>query len=66
MLHYTWMEGLARYKHCILLGAFISYEENEVLWLWPLRPCSQHFNLELMNWPGKLEYLSLTSIYSIV
>jgi hypothetical protein len=30
-------------KHISLLGAFISYEENEVLWKQPMGQYSQHF-----------------------
>jgi hypothetical protein len=30
-------------KHTSLLGAFVSYEENEVLWKLPLGQYSQNF-----------------------
>ncbi len=33
VLHYTRLEKLARNKHSSLLGSFINYEENEVLWI---------------------------------
>ncbi len=29
----TKLEGLAKNKHSSLLGPFVSYEENEVLWM---------------------------------
>jgi len=32
MLHYARLEGLASQKHSSLLGSFVSYEGNEVLW----------------------------------
>jgi hypothetical protein len=35
MLHNTWLERLARDKHSNLLGPFVSYEETEVLLIWP-------------------------------
>ncbi len=35
LLHYTKPERLARAdKHSSLLGPFLSYEENEELWIW--------------------------------
>ncbi len=47
-------------KHSSLLGQFVSYEENEVLWIRPQGPYSQRFiffiTYELAN---KLEYLLL-------
>ncbi len=30
-------------KHTSLLGAFINYEENELLWKKPMSQYSQHF-----------------------
>ncbi len=33
MLHYTKLEKLAKEKYSSLLVPFVSYEENEVLWL---------------------------------
>jgi hypothetical protein len=38
---------------CNLLGSFLSYGENEVLWIRPLGPYSQ--NLKLKNDTNKLE-----------
>jgi hypothetical protein len=32
VLHYTWLEILAKDKHSSLLAPFVSYDENEVLW----------------------------------
>ena len=29
-------------QHTSLLGAFILYEENGMLWIWPLAPCITH------------------------
>jgi hypothetical protein len=43
VLHYTRLERLARDKHSSLLGPFVSYEENEVLWIWLQVSYSQHF-----------------------
>jgi hypothetical protein len=43
VLHYTKLERLARDKHSGLLGQPVSYEENEVLWIWPRNLYSQHF-----------------------
>ncbi len=34
--------GLSSDEHSSLLGAFVNYEENEVLWLQPLGPYSQY------------------------
>jgi hypothetical protein len=34
--HYARLEALYRDKHSNLLGPFISYEENEVLLIFPL------------------------------
>ncbi len=33
VLHYTRLKRFARDKHSSLSGPFISYEENEVLWM---------------------------------
>jgi len=35
VLYYTWLERLARDKHCSLLGLLVNYEENGML-------CNQH------------------------
>ncbi len=35
VLHYTWLERLAMDKQSNLLGKFVSYEENKVLWIQP-------------------------------
>jgi len=35
VLHYTRLRRLAGDKHSSLLDPFVSYEENEVLWIWP-------------------------------
>ncbi len=43
MLHNTQLDGLESYKHYSLLDLFVSYEETEVLWIWPLGPYSQNF-----------------------
>jgi hypothetical protein len=43
VLYTTKLERLVWYKYSSLLGLFISYKENEVLWIWPLGPYSQHF-----------------------
>jgi hypothetical protein len=31
VIHYTWLERLARDKHFHILGPFVKYDENEVL-----------------------------------
>jgi hypothetical protein len=46
-LHYTRLGRLARDKYSSLLGSFLSYQEIEVLCLWPQArycqsPCSKH------------------------
>ncbi len=38
MLQGTCPERFARNKQSILLGPFVSYEQNEVLWIWLQRP----------------------------
>ncbi len=38
MLYYTRLEMVDRDNHSSLLVPFVSYEENEVLWMWPLEP----------------------------
>ncbi len=46
VLRYSKLERLADGKHPSLLGSFIcfiSYEENEVLWIWLLGQHSKHF-----------------------
>jgi hypothetical protein len=43
VLHYTWLERLPGDKHASLLASFVSYKENYVLRIWPLRRYSQHF-----------------------
>ncbi len=43
VLHYTRLESLARDKSSSPLGPFVSYEENEVLWIWSQKlELSQH------------------------
>ncbi len=58
MLYYTRPEKLDRVKHSSLLGPFVSYEENEVVWI-QLIP-SQHFifflNYELAQYVRVLHY----------
>jgi hypothetical protein len=39
------MERIANDKHSSLLGLFVSYEENEALWIRPLGAYSQNFIL---------------------
>ncbi len=43
MLHDIRLEMFASYKHSSLLGPFLSYVENEVLWKWLPQPYSQNF-----------------------
>ncbi len=31
----TKLDRLGRHKHSSLFGLLVSYEENEVLWIWP-------------------------------
>ncbi len=35
VLQYIRMEKLVKDKHSNLFGLFVSYEENEVFWIWP-------------------------------
>jgi len=44
VLHKTTLEKLDSNKHSNLFGLFISYIENEVLWIQSQRPYSQNFN----------------------
>jgi len=39
----TQLETLTSDKHSNLLGQFLSYEENEVLWIRTLEPLLDHF-----------------------
>ncbi len=34
VLQYSKLEMIIRYKNSSLLGPFVSYKENEVLWIW--------------------------------
>jgi hypothetical protein len=43
VLVHTRLERLACDKNSSLLGKFMSYKENEVLWMWILETYSQHF-----------------------
>ncbi len=43
VLHNTRLKRLGSNKHSSLFGTVISYDENEVLWIWPLGLYSQHF-----------------------
>ncbi len=36
VLHYDRFGRLARNKHSSLLGPFVGYGENKVLWIWPM------------------------------
>ncbi len=45
VFHYARLEMLARDKHSSLLGPFICYQGNEVLWILPQGPNSQHLIL---------------------
>ena len=52
MLHCTWLERVASGKHKGLLGPFISYEENEVLWTsYLVKSPSPNFGLGLRPGP---------------
>jgi hypothetical protein len=42
-LYFTRLERLSNDEHSSLLVAFISYEENDVLWIQPLGLYSRHF-----------------------
>ncbi len=42
-IHNTRLESLNRDKQSILLDTFVSYEENEVLWILPQKLYSKHF-----------------------
>ena len=43
LLHYTKLEMFARENCSSLLSPFVSWEENEALWIWFQGPYSQHF-----------------------
>jgi hypothetical protein len=51
-----------------LLGLFISYEGNEVLWIQPLGPYSQHYiffiTYESAHWPKLLDNIKLERLAS--
>ncbi len=58
MLHYLRLERLATDKYTTLLDPFVSYEENEVLWIWPQGLYSQPFILFLTyEWDQKARVL---------
>ncbi len=48
------LENLPKNKHSSLLGPFVSYEENKVLWKRPLiiRENAQNINLHVQLWLG--------------
>jgi hypothetical protein len=43
VLHYAMLERFTTRKHSSLMDPFVSYEENEVLWIQPHGPYSQNF-----------------------
>ncbi len=49
VLHNTRLERLAKHKHSSFLGPFVSYEENEVLWIQPKAFYHSVKALELLN-----------------
>jgi hypothetical protein len=51
LLHYTIQEKLSRDKPSSLLGPLVSYEENEVLWLFSQNPIF----IITYEWAQKLE-----------
>ncbi len=58
VLHYTKAERLSRDKHFILFSPIVSYDENELLWIWYLRLYYQHFILFLAHkWAQKARVL---------
>jgi hypothetical protein len=51
----TGLESLASYEYPSLIGPFVTFEENEVLWKWPLLLYSQHFIFSVTyEWAQKL------------
>jgi hypothetical protein len=60
--HHNEYERLAADKHTSLLDPFVSYDENEVLWIWTQELLSQCFSLLLLtSWPIKVEcYIKLS------
>ncbi len=58
VLHNTKPERLAKDNHSNLFSPFVSYDENELLWLWYLRLYSQHFILFVTHtWAQKARVL---------
>jgi hypothetical protein len=49
-LHNTRLERLARAKHSSLLGPFMSYEGNKVLWIRPQRLVQNIFLVVIFNY----------------
>ncbi len=60
MLGYSKLDMVGRDKHSSLLGPFVSYEENKVLWPWLPAQLSQHFiffeNYEWAQYARELGY----------
>ncbi len=57
---YTLAETLVSEKHSSLLGPFVSYEENEVLWIRTQRPYFQNFSFfvteERSRWASEFHH----------
>ncbi len=63
MLHFTWLEMLARDKHSSWLSQFESYKEIEVLWIGFMGLYSQHFISCITNkWAQRARVLHYTRL----
>jgi hypothetical protein len=57
VLGYTRMESLTWVKHSSLLGKFVSYEENKVLWIRPLLLIPHEFYITILLISYKLFHI---------
>jgi hypothetical protein len=66
-VHNIRLEKLYCDKLSSLLEEFVSYKENEVLWIWPLWPYTQHFiSFVTYQWAQKatvVHYIRLENLY---
>ncbi len=69
VLHYNKLERLVSDKHSSLLGTFVSYEENEVVYIWywcihnicdlqihPIIQCHIRLGRKVLAWTNALAY----------
>jgi hypothetical protein len=66
VFHYARIQKLAGDKHSCLSGLFISYEENEGLWIYLRAQCFKTFCPQFMNVHNMLECLYLASLSGLV